>query len=445
MNERLNTGAPGSIVLALVVAAALGCGGARPARAAQAAAGPLSIEDCARLALERNPGLASSRQEVVGADAAFTRARSPYYPQLSLAALEAIGSDPASSGAERTEEVDLVLRQILWRRGLRESVEEGAYRLESARFGYATAVQSLLERVASDYYGVLASERLVEVAEAGADSARRHLEEVKARIEVGVAAEVDEFTAQDDLARAELALIDARSDVRVARARLKTTMSLSPDTPLELAWPPPLAIEEPPTLSRALATAQENRPDILSARASVEAGRSVLKQAQIRRGPETDVSGSYDLGYTDWTRRDALWDVALTLSWPLLDGRATAADVTSARASFTRSEAQLQAVMDETGLEVETALAEVERTRERVSASAKSVAAAQARLSAAEGKYQQGVGILLEVTDARAALTDALASQVRAEYDYRTALVGLERALGTLSPPEAEGPEWQLG
>ncbi|MBE9567018.1 MAG: TolC family protein, partial [Proteobacteria bacterium] len=53
------------------------------------------------------------------------------------------------------------------------------------------------------------------------------------------------------------------------------------------------------------------------------------------------------------------------------------------------------------------------------------------------GRYQEGVGILLEVTDARASLTDALLSQVRAEYDYRISRVGLRRVLGTLVGPEA--------
>jgi outer membrane protein TolC len=65
------------------------------------------------------------------------------------------------------------------------------------------------------------------------------------------------------------------------------------------------------------------------------------------------------------------------------------------------------------------------------------VAAAQARLAAAEGKYHQGVGILLEVIDARVAVTSALANQVRARYDHQTALVNLQWAIGTLAPPAA--------
>jgi outer membrane protein TolC len=98
-------------------------------------------------------------------------------------------------------------------------------------------------------------------------------------------------------------------------------------------------------------------------------------------------------------------------------------------------------VVNQVGLEVDNALVEVNRTRERMQASAKSVAAAEARMAAAEGKYQQGVGILLEVIDARVAVTRALADQVRARYDYQIALVALDRAQGTLPVPATPLPE----
>jgi len=432
-----------SIALALVTFA-LGMPAARAsdgAAASHPAEGPLSLEQCLLIALERSPQLVSSRQDVVGAGASLTRARSPYYPQLSLVAEERIGSGGFGTGeaedTERTERLEVAASQTLWERGLKERVDESEAQLAAAEWGYASAVQSLLEQVASDYYGVLAADRLVEVQEAGVDSAGRHLREVQARIEVGVSAEVDEFTAQDDLARAELALVDARRNARVARARLKTTMGVSPTRTFELVEPPAPAAPALPTLQEALTTAEQNRPDVLRATAAVAAAGSALAQAQIRRGPVTGISATYDWGYDDWERRDPSWDAALRLSWPLLDGHATEADVRASQAALNRSQAQLQGVLNETGFEIESVLAEVQRSKERVRATAASVAAARARLRATEGRYQQGVAILLEVTDARAALTDALASEVEAQYDYRTALVALERALGTLSPPDA--------
>jgi outer membrane protein len=112
--------------------------------------------------------------------------------------------------------------------------------------------------------------------------------------------------------------------------------------------------------------------------------------------------------------------------------------VTSARASRLRAEADLQRTINEASLDVESALAQAERARARITVTARSVAAAEARLRAAEGKYQEGVGILLEVTDARTAYSSALADQIQAEYDYRTALIAVQKALGTLAPPQAE-------
>jgi len=69
-------------------------------------------------------------------------------------------------------------------------------------------------------------------------------------------------------------------------------------------------------------------------------------------------------------------------------------------------------------------------------AAERSVAAARARLRAAEARYRAGVGILLDVTDARAALSSAAANQVRARFDYQVARFTLQRAIGMLSLPE---------
>ena len=408
---------------------------------------PLTLEECTAIALSRNPQITSSQQGVVGARAGLTRTRSSYYPQLSLSAVEGLtsrtsflslgGGTFAFGGTDTREDLDLVVRQTLWRRGRKESVEESKTSLRAAELDHASTIQGLVEQVARDYYAVLAAGELVAVAEAGVESARSHREQVKARVALGATADVEVFPAEDDLARAELDLIDARSNVRLALARLKNSMGIRPQIDLELA-PAPLPEEEGiPTLDRAVREAIESRPEVLAARASVRGSGSALKQAQIRRGPVADVIGQYTQGYTDWEARDSAWSLLLNVSWPLFDGYATKADETAARASLQRAEADLQRTANQVALEVENALVEVEGTWERVEASAKSVAAAEARLAAAEGKYRQGVGILLEVIDARVAVTDARASRVRAQYDYQIALVGLKRALGTLPAGKA--------
>jgi outer membrane protein len=412
---------------------------------------PLTLEDCTAIALARNPQVTASEQNVISARAGVTRARSSYYPQLSLSAVEGLTGASAfasqqnglsAAGDHTREELDLALGVTLWQQGRQEAVGESEALVRAADFGHASTTQALVEQVASDYYGVLAAQQLVGVAQAGVESAQGNLGQVKAFVDAGSAADVDVFAADDDLARAQLDLIDARSNARLAMAALKNTMGLSPATALELAESPARGDEEVPSLQEAIAIALEARPELAADRASLQANRYALAQAEIERGPVTGVTAGYDQGYAHWSDRTSSWEVLLTVSLPLLDGGATKAAAAQARARLKGSEADLESRINQVELEVEQALVELERARERVQASAVSVTAAEARLAAADGKYQNGVGILLEVIDARVAVTNARASQVQARYDYQTALVALDRAMGTLgvpAPPKQNG------
>ena len=67
-----------------------------------------------------------------------------------------------------------------------------------------------------------------------------------------------------------------------------------------------------------------------------------------------------------------------------------------------------------------------------------SYSAAEARLNAARAKYREGVGILLEVTDARSSYTQAAAAQVQARFDHRVARAALRRVLGQIPLPMLE-------
>jgi len=428
-------------VVMIALACALGVG-ATAAGASVAPAlpnHPLSLDECTAIALRNNPQMTSAEQAVISARAGLTKARSSYYPQLSLDAMEGFsdsGSPSYSAPTDRREEASSTVSQTLWRRGRKESVAQSRLSLRGAEFDRTSAIQSLIYQVASDYYAVLAAGQLVGVAEAGVASAQSHLDQVKARIKLGDAAEVDVYPAEDDLARAQLDLIDARSNVRLALARLKNTLAVPPDAELQVAESAPPEQVEIPSLSQVLEAALAARPEMLAAEASLNAARLALKLSQIHRGPSVDISGQYSRDYTDWRLFLWNWDLLLSVSYPLFDGYATKADETAARASLARAQASYQQLTNQVGLEVENALVEVERTRERVTASQASVAAADARLAAAEGKYQQGIGILIEVIDARVAVTTARASQVRARYDYQIALVELQRVMGTLAPPQ---------
>lgn len=423
-----------SSVLAILVALAACAAPANAVGIPELPDHPLTLRESVNVAIATNPALTSSWQSVVAARAGVTRARSGYFPQLNLAWDEGVASSNLVDRSGHTLEVaDIGLRQSFWLRGRSETVKSNLAGLTAASQGYQATVQGLIEAVARDYYAVLASQRLLEVADARVKSAEEHLREVKARIDAGDAARSETYAAEDDIARAHLDQIDARSNLEFALAQLKNTMGLLPSIQLEVA-PSRLAPEPVPSLDSALKTAFATRPDMAAARASVEQNRYNLEIAHINRGPLVEVFGAYDQSYTRWNADGATWQALMGLSWPLFDGGARKADVTTAQAARDRAQADLQSLTNRVGQEVQDALIDVERTRQRVDTTARSVAAAEARLAAAEGRYREGMAIFLEVTDALSALTNARASQVRAGYDAEMAQVRLKRVLGTLSP-----------
>ena len=74
--------------------------------------------------------------------------------------------------------------------------------------------------------------------------------------------------------------------------------------------------------------------------------------------------------------------------------------------------------------------AEVLKAEQRIAATQTAVASAQENFRLAQGRFDAGVGTILELTDAQLFLTQAQNEEARALADYRVALAALERATG---------------
>ncbi|MBM4286253.1 MAG: TolC family protein, partial [Deltaproteobacteria bacterium] len=73
---------------------------------------------------------------------------------------------------------------------------------------------------------------------------------------------------------------------------------------------------------------------------------------------------------------------------------------------------------------------ELQTAREVIRASAKAKEAAQENLRLAQGRYQAGVGSIIEVTDALVQFARADLKYVQALYDYRISEARLDKAVG---------------
>jgi len=405
-----------------------------PARGEEAVR-TLTLEECLALSEANHPDLA-------GADAKREAERR----RLSLTAVEdrvqasanasaaRSGREGAPSGSSYTAGVTASVRvfdanrtkyAVEAQRGTLAATEaEGRKTRLQVRYGVKKAYMDLL------LAGEVRGQRKESV-----DSFRLHLERAKGYYETGLKPKSDVTKAEVDLGNAQLALVEAESEVRVAQAALLNAMGVDLAGPFEVRAEDRALPESAEGGAEALAL--EHRQDYEAANRRTLAGKAEVRSAVRASSPSLSLRGGYSAGGEEVSSLSSEWNVGLSLNVPVVDGGVASARTDIARAQVRSLEAAREALRQNILLEVRKAVLKVRNARERIRIAGLTVAQAEENYSLAEGRYRTGVGDSLALSDALLALTDARLSVYRARYDLQVAQFALESATGVeLTEPE---------
>jgi outer membrane protein len=126
------------------------------------------------------------------------------------------------------------------------------------------------------------------------------------------------------------------------------------------------------------------------------------------------------------------WNIGATLSIPIFQGFALDAGVDQAKANLKISESSSDEIIQTVTLDVQQQYSSLEEARERIVATRALVTQSEETLKLAEGRYKQGVGSAVEITDATVGFYNARTSYIQSLYDYQVANAKLKRAMGVL-------------
>jgi len=404
---------------------------------------PLTLERAIRIGLRNQPALAIAEEQRMASRARVTRSLASYYPQITPT-FEYSNQRSTISGQTGTFEqrvAQIGLRQLLFDTGLREAnVASSRYSARASEYNVLDVRQNIIVNITTSYFELLRRKELVRVQEASVERARTTLEATRAAVEAGAAPRKDILQAQADYDNAQVQLIQARNDVRLAAVNLKNAMGIltqtpiiTPDTPLE---PPP---SEPDTRTVAdyLKMAFDARPDLKRELASINANRHSVKAANIHAGlmVQADITEGYRIDPDPGENR-----VFTTIfSYPLFDAGATRAQIREAKASLEQARQQLELTRQSIQLEVEQAYLLREEARVRIGAAQTALRAARENYTAATEALKEGAGTIIDVITAQTQLVTAETNAVQAIYDFYTADARLKRAIGDNDPYLAEG------
>jgi outer membrane protein TolC len=258
--------------------------------------------------------------------------------------------------------------------------------------------------------------------------------------EVGTRARIDVARAEANLYTARADLIVVENAVKIAWVTLRNAMGLSrlPEQPVAEDSP---EVVLSMNLAEARNAAFRARTELKSFDAQKRASDQLIAVARRGHLPDLNFDVSYgrrnisddkdDNGRTLNTfPLQPTWAVGLSLNIPIFDGFRTTNRVEETLHNYYNVKAQEEDRRQQIALEVEQSYLRVVETQERILANESAAKAAKENLDLAQGRYQVGVGSIIEITDAETLYTDAQTTYIRSIYDYKIADAQLARAMG---------------
>ncbi len=406
-------------------------------------AGSLTITSAIDLALCRNPstraGWAAARQQA----ATLGIAESAWVPSVVASGSENWSDAPhtlgTATGMQRTTDAALSLSWTLFDFGGRESrIASARHLLEAAASSADSTSQQVVLATVQTYYGVVAADAALVAAQRAEQAAQRSLDVARGRRDAGVATRADVLQAETAFGQALLQRVQAEGALASARGTLAVTIGAPADLPLQLDSAPVPA--EVPALTRRvadlMADAARQRPDLAAALAQRDAAQADITSARATGRPSISVGASRNYAQIPGLPNENYNAIGVNVTWPLFNGFNTTYRVRQAEAALAAREANAEQVRLAVSLDVWSGYSGLDSAGQQLKATASLLASAVENEQVALGRYQAGVGTIVDVLTAQSALAAARQQRIAAERGWQVARAQLALALGRLTSAE---------
>ena len=398
----------------------------------------LTLDEAVAIALENQPNIQARLSDYAAAAYRVDQALSPLLPQVTAGVTAARtqsfstvtrpgGSAVSIRNFDDATFARVSVSQLLFDFGKTFASTEVARKLADVASEDVELQRQLITlAVKESYTNINFAQRLIAVQQQALERADLNLRSARGFFEVGTRPKSDVARAEVDVANARVDLIRARNAERNARVAMNTAMGIPANTPTQIQ---DNLVYEPVTLdpARLVGEAYRQRPESRQARLQVEAADARARRAFRDFFPDITASGYY--GGTR-AELNEVWEIGLGLSWSLFDGGNRMARYRETRVLLDGAQARVRATELDISREVEQAQINVSESNDRIQAAKTAVESALENFRLAQGRFDAGVGTILELTDAQLALTQTQNQETQALADYRISLARLQRAVG---------------
>jgi outer membrane protein len=312
-------------------------------------------------------------------------------------------------------------------------------RFQASKVGVSAAkadvngsAEQVAAQVARAYLAAVRADADVEAAKANATLSEAVLKQAENQKAAGTGTGIEITRARVQLANDRQRLLVAENARRAAGLQLLRGIGLRLDTELVLTDKLQYIPVDPVTLGQAKALALNTRPDLEAQQERESTARLTASATKLERLPSVAAFGDYGASGTGLDNSLATRTIGISVRVPLFDGGRRDARRTESASQYRAEKVKTNDLKEQIELDVRLALDALRSAEEQVKVSREGLELAENELAQARRRYEAGVAIGVEVTDAQSRLERARDNQTAALYNYNVGRIDLAAAMGAV-------------
>ena len=302
--------------------------------------------------------------------------------------------------------------------------------VSAARSDVKGTDEQVAAQVARAYLSAVRADADVEAAKANVALSEAVVKQAENQKTAGTGTGIEITRARVQLANDRQRLLIAENARRSALLQLLRAIGLSLDTDIVLTDRLTDAPIDGLTLEQAKAKALEDRPDYQAQREREDAARISASAVKLERVPTLGAFGDYGESGTGFGNSLPTRTVGISVRIPVFDGGRRDARRAESASQARSEKVRTKDLREQIELDVRLALDALRSAGEQVKVAKEGLELAENEMTQARRRYDAGVAVSLEVTDAQTRLARARDNQTAALYNYNVARIDLAQSVG---------------
>ncbi len=395
----------------------------------------IEVDDCIKLALANHPAIKSA---VSNADIYKTRigqAWANYFPTFSAGVSYSRNDMQMANFKFPTQKYDMFYaptvsgNMLLFDFGKTKAQADLAKRTyESAELTAQNTINTVIYTVKQAYYNLLFAQQQVKVYEDTVKDYTLHQKQAQAYYDIGTKAKIDVLTAEYNLGRAKLNLIQAKNTLKIAYVQLNNAMGLPEYTNYDVV--DNLKMKDYQiTTDEAVKTAFETSPDLLAYKKKAEASELLVRSTKRAYTPNVSGFASYTRGGKK-VDTDYGYQFGAQLNYSNINLMLLKKQVDEAKATYKKDLADYENEKQTIYFQVKEAHINMTNAQESIVVAKLAMDQAKEQYDQASGRYKVGLGDAIELKDAETSYRNSQLEYYNNILNYHVSAANLEKLMG---------------